>query len=430
MDGVKLLNTIWQNASSEYQSRIPQATRENLQSVGTAILEYTPMTNIFLESLINRIGRTYVISKMAKNPMEQLKKGKVPLGSDIQEIFINIAKGQPFNPNSTDLLKNAPPDVKACYYRENSKLKYKVTISYEILQSAFVTWASFDSFVAGILRSLTSGAKQDEFLLMKNMVNRAIDNGMVHTLKITNPTTEATGKAFIKAVKDKISEFKYMGTANNKYYDYATAQGGKDITPVSTMTDPEDMVIVLKESVVNSVGVDVLASAFNLDKLALNARLITVDKFDDDGKIAGILCDAGFFQVWDKFETMESFRNPDTLVTHYYLHRSQLFAISPFANAVCFVTDDVAPTKIKAENITVVKDATAQITLSFEPNTEAIDKTVTYLSGDTHVATVSDSGVVTGVSAGTTTITITSGATYTEGYTPASKEITVTVTAE
>ena len=69
------------------------------------------------------------------------------------------------------------------------------------------------------------------------------------------------------------------------------------------------------------------------------------------------------------------------------------------------------------------------IVLTFVPDNGAVDKTVTYLSSDTSTATVSDLGVVHGVAEGTATITITSGATYPTGETPASKQITVTVQA-
>ncbi|MBQ2175005.1 MAG: Ig-like domain-containing protein [Alphaproteobacteria bacterium] len=63
----------------------------------------------------------------------------------------------------------------------------------------------------------------------------------------------------------------------------------------------------------------------------------------------------------------------------------------------------------------------------FYPDTGATDKSVSYVSSSDSVATVTSGGVVHAVGAGTATITITSTATYPEGATPPSKQITVTV---
>ena len=74
-------------------------------------------------------------------------------------------------------------------------------------------------------------------------------------------------------------------------------------------------------------------------------------------------------------------------------------------------------------NLSVVAGKTLQLSVNVQPN-DAFDKSVTYASKNEAVATVSDTGLVTGVKAGTADITVTakdgSGVTAT---------ITVTVTA-
>ena len=74
-------------------------------------------------------------------------------------------------------------------------------------------------------------------------------------------------------------------------------------------------------------------------------------------------------------------------------------------------------------NSSVVAGKTLQLSVNVQPN-DAFDKSVTYASKNEAVATVSDTGLVTGVKAGTANITVTakdgSGVTAT---------ITVTVTA-
>lgn len=45
--GVDILNAIRNDASPEYQERIPEATRNNIADIGNALLSYTPTMSEF-----------------------------------------------------------------------------------------------------------------------------------------------------------------------------------------------------------------------------------------------------------------------------------------------------------------------------------------------------------------------------------------------
>lgn len=426
-DLVSVLNTIRDNASDEYKSRVPEATRENIEAVGNPIIQYQSTGNEFLSALVNRIALTIVTSRTASNPLAILKKGAMPLGQDVQDIFVNMAKGETFDKDSTDLLKTYTPDVKAAYYRLNRRDKYPVTVSYDMLKTAFVSYDNLEKLLTGIINSLYSGDNYDEFLMIKNLVTSAVYNGVVKCEKITQPTNEATGKAFVKKLRTLSGLFKFPSSNYNVYKTYAEEKGLSNPTDVVTWAPVSSQILLIKSEILSTIDVDVLASAFNMSRADFIGRVIEVDRFDDDGKIQAIICDEAFFQVWDNLTTLREFDNIDNLTRKYILHRWETLAVSPFANAVCLLSDYIPPESIEAEDIEVDEGDTAQITLTFKPDTGAVDKTVTFESGNTSVATVSDAGVVTGVASGTTKITVTSGATYPDGETPASKEINVTV---
>lgn len=61
---------------------------------------------------------------------------------------------------------------------------------------------------------------------------------------------------------------------------------------------------------------------------------------------------------------------------------------------------------LKPDTVSVAVGATTQLTANVQPD-NVTNKAVTYRSSDTAVATVDDKGVVTGVSAGTADITVT-----------------------
>lgn len=81
------------------------------------------------------------------------------------------------------------------------------------------------------------------------------------------------------------------------------------------------------------------------------------------------------------------------------------FAICPFANAICLATSQPKPaTAISVSDVSVVKDATANVTVTLTPADATSE--IEFISGDETVFTVSPLGVVTGVSAGTGTLTV------------------------
>ncbi len=90
----------------------------------------------------------------------------------------------------------------------------------------------------------------------------------------------------------------------------------------------------------------------------------------------------------------------------------------------CCNDQPISPVNITVEDtLSVAKDATADLgVISNSPGA------ITYASSDTSKATVSDEGVVTGVAAGSATITITQAAFNT--YPAVTKTVTVTVTGE
>ena len=98
---LQTLNTIRAQASTDYQARVPVATRTNLATIGNVILSYTPIANEFLDVMVNKIAMTLVSSKTIANPLSALKSGSIPLGNDIEDLFVNPATGETFDGEST-----------------------------------------------------------------------------------------------------------------------------------------------------------------------------------------------------------------------------------------------------------------------------------------------------------------------------------------
>ena len=141
---VNVVNYILGGASADYQARVPVATDSNIREVGSAIMNYRATENEFLGALVNKVAMQLIHNKTFSNPLSVLKKGGVPLGRNIEEIYTNPAVGSTFDATGADLLAKAIPDTKTIYHEMNRRGKYKVTISKSQLLQAFTSYGALE----------------------------------------------------------------------------------------------------------------------------------------------------------------------------------------------------------------------------------------------------------------------------------------------
>lgn len=336
-DIISILNTLRSTASQDYQNVVPLATRNNLTTVGSAILSYDTTTNEFIDSLVNRIAFTVVQNKVFKNPLSVLKKGGIPYGQDIQEIYTNPAKGGTYTADSTDLLKTFKADTKVAYYRLNRKGKFTLTVSQEQLQLAFTSIQDFDNFLTSIINSLNNGDEIEQFEITKNMIASAYSNNMITVVNLYDENTEGSltdadiAKRIVKAIKTYSELLTFPSTQYNKF---ATIKGN-GATPVTTWTPKKDQVLILPSNVKVNMDVEVLSYAFNLALSNIDTMMLTVDSFIDQ-PILGVLCDKSCFQIYDNLIRLNNFNNGDLMTLNYFYHHWQTFGFSLLANSIVF----------------------------------------------------------------------------------------------
>lgn len=331
---INVLNTILANGSTEYQARVPEATQNNLSDVGSAIMSYKPTQNEFLNALVNKIAMVIVHNKTFKNPLSILKKGSVPLGRNIEEIYTNPVTGTMYDATGADLLARSIPDTKAIYHSMNRQGKYKITIGVSQLMQAFTSYEALEKLLNSIVNAIYSGDNYDEFILMKNLFASAIEGGKLKTVEVEPVTDNATAKDFVKSVKTIGQAMQFPSTAYNSYYDINSATDAK---PVVTWTPLENQVLIMRNDVAVNVDVELLAQAFNVSYTDLEQRILTVDNFGENTTCGAILCDEAFVQVYDNLERMETFHNGEGLYDNYIYHHWQTYSLSLFANAQAFI---------------------------------------------------------------------------------------------
>lgn len=334
---IELMNTILANGSTEYQNFVPTATRNNITDVANPILTYQTVQNEFLNALINKIALTLVRRKMLTNPLAPLKKGDIPIGDGVEEIHINRAKAETFDPTGAGLLNRKLPDVAVMYHRLNRRDQYDVTISKEQLKSAFTSWDNLQRLLDGIVASLYDGDSDDEFILMKNLMADAVTQEHVVTAEVpalkdaNGKYVPGAGETFVELLKNASTMMSFAGSNFNKYH---VVNSGAE--PRRLKTEVADQILILRADVANAIDVNVLANAFNLDKATFLANRVIVDNFGSADTVSAFLCDKDFFQVYDNLRDTTEFFNPKGLYWNYYYHVWQTVSYSLLVNAIAF----------------------------------------------------------------------------------------------
>lgn len=407
-----ILNVIRNNASVDYRNYVPKADANDVESVrtiGAIIMDYPALQNEFLNALVNRIGRVMLTSKMYSNPIAFFKKGVLEYGESIEEIFVNIAKVQEFNPEiaEQEVFKRVVPDVRAAFHIMNYQKFYKATVTQEQLKQAFLSWDGVTDLIARIVDSMYTGANYDEFLVMKYLLARHILDGRVYP--VTVPTVNAeNAKAIVTTVKGVSNKLTFM---NSEYNPAA----------VRTFTDKTDQYMIVNSVFDATMDVNVLASAFNMDKAEFLGHRVLIDGFGDldiarlgeifagdptynepsQGEltalnaIPAVIVDKDWFMVFDMLTQFTEQYNGQGLYWNYFYHVWKTFSVSPFANSVLFVPGTPSVTSVTVSPTTASVPKGGSVSLSAVVATEYFaPQTVVWTSSAEDVK-VSASGVVT-----------------------------------
>ena len=386
-----ILNTIRQNASYEYQSLVPEVTSaHDIPAVGEVLYGYPALANQFLNALVNRIALVQVKSSLYNNPYARLKKGYLEFGETIEEVFVEIAKAREFSAEkaASREFKRTLPDVRSAFHTMNWRVQYPVTIQDEDLRMAFLSINGVQDLISKIIDAVYTGAEYDEFLLFKYLMIKAISHGMMKPVSIGDGTD----------MKDAAVAFR--ATSNNMTFLKTTY----NMNGVHTKTDKANQIIFMDSTYNAKYDVNVLASAFNMDKAEFMGSLYLIDDwttFDNDrfaeiransdmleevtsselsllNNVKAVIVDEEWFQVYDNQTKFTEVYVSSGEYWNYNLNIWKTVSSSPFSNAVVFVTSSAT--------------ITAPASLTY---------TVTDISGDKHndvvTFTLKDGGgIVTG----------------------------------
>lgn len=412
-EGLKTsLNAIREISSEIYHQYVPIIDDDtDIGTFGAPILNTPQVMNEFISSLVNRIVYTQFERKYFRNPLQVLEGDRIPLGYAGQEIYVNPAKGRKFNVDDfAGLLVKYEADVKVQYTAVNMDLQYPVTVSRHKLKQAFVSWDALDTFIGELSNSLYNGAYIDEYQFTKELVSGAYKSNQAQIELISAPSTEELAKTFITKARELFLNFQTPSSNFN-----AWAKVGGYGRPIKTWANPEDIVFLVRNDVRAYVDVNVLASAFNIDKTELLGNILTVDNFDqyddegnkifDGSNIVGMIADKSWFRIKRQDMFLDEFYNANNRTWQYYLNLTKMYNYSLFANGVIFATEapvvNATAIEVEKDKITVDAGATAKVKVKTIPG--SANQVISVTSSAKAVATATIDGkeiTITGVASG------------------------------
>lgn len=429
-NSVEILNAIRRDATPYYQQMIPKAAAntESIRQIGGIMMNYQPLQNEFLKALYNRIGRVIITSKMYYNPWAPFKKGLMELGETVEEVFVNIAKAHTFNPEKaeTNFMKREIPDVRSAFHTMNYQKFYKTTISNDQLRQAFLSWQGITDLIANIVDGMLTAHNLDEFQVTKYMLARNILNGLLY-----GHTVPAISK---ENASDIVTEVKAI--SNELVYDTPTYNAAG----VYSFTEKNNQFIITTARFDAIMDVNVLAAAFNMDKVEFMGHRVQIDGFDrldenrlnelfaDDpsagyvpltadekaalATVPAIIVDRDYFMIFDNLYKFTEDYNGEGLYWQYWYHAWKTFSTSPFANAVVFVPGEQTVVSVTVSPATATVNKGNMLQLNAVVKTTNFAPTSVVWKVDGVNSTVDANGLLT-VGAGETTETLTVTATST-----------------
>ena len=335
---VDITNLVASMGSTDLHNRIGTATEQTIGKIGETILTYTATKNEFLDVLVNKICGQIFMNKVYTNPLSFFEKDPIPYGSTLESVFCDLIQAKNFNENfgsgNTEvgsLIGTEKPPVKTEYYSRNFAKKYKISVSDEQLRTAFMNANGLQNLINHVLTVPTNSRNFDDFQMMKGLLANASTKEVTLSTAYKTAADDVKAKELTKKTRAIVDRFGMMGNVFN-------------IQGINTFTNPQNIVIITTPEVAAMLDVELLATAFNMEKAEMGRRIVKIDSFQKydsqnkkyvaDPNVELMIVDEDYIQFRRTLQVSESFRNPDHLTTNVFTHNQGIAAVCGFVNAV------------------------------------------------------------------------------------------------
>lgn len=304
--------TMWNKARSyspQFASHTSEATKELFTERGFESLKVSDINAInefFLISM--RISLQIVNIAQARDPLSDFDFGEKfdnMYGGLMQRMAVHAIK--PISPKfkglvngkSVDPFVVRKPTVEERFWKQNFDFQNLVTMQDFNIKTIFISEFGVSEFMTGIMSQLQNSLTKQEYLNKLEALNAYINS--------TKYPLQDSQKFEVSFTTGTSEELK------NLYLTFKNIISLMEITPSSsafnsmgfdTTQEKGRLRMLVRASILNSMSIDVLASAFNMDQFNLGIEVLGVDNFGGLKPFKDAEFTIPLYEVYDSFGSM------------------------------------------------------------------------------------------------------------------------------
>lgn len=326
---------------------IDKAIIEDLKTVQGK--QFEVKSNQFLTALVNKIVYQRVMDMDFSNPFSKYNSFPITYGDTIENIFVKTLRGHAFDPNATDPFSIVKPGVESHYVSINYEVQYIVTIQDVLIRRACLNEYGMSTLIEKILKSLRVSMEVDEYLANLIMLN----NPELYA----NSTGDVGEKEFAKLDYSEMSTETEKAAALTKqlvsdYRDMLLPSPDNNVAGVLTVSNKKDLLVIIKQELVNHINLDYLTGVFNLDKIELLKSVLEVRDFrvvindynddpiissEDGANVGFVILDTNGFDNHKALEDGGMIYNPKGKYTNHFANNFMIISFRPDCQAKGYV---------------------------------------------------------------------------------------------
>lgn len=206
----ELINEV--NSQAFGESALTVADTQGLISLGSTVLSSTSNTEAFLNTLVQRIGRTIVSFRAYRNKFSDMVRNDFEWGAILQKIRVHMPEAQAdpayslTDGQSVDPWTVYKPEVEQKLFVTRTPYMFAVSIAREQLKEAFTGESSMGAFISAIFGQVRNALE----VSLENLGRLAITNMIAEVTPAG--TTPTTINHEITLVSDYNTEHSLTGT--------------------------------------------------------------------------------------------------------------------------------------------------------------------------------------------------------------------------
>ena len=322
--------------------------------------EFRAVANQFLEAIINKICYQFVDTFGWENPLKKFDSYPINYGDTIENIYIETPKGYKFDKDATDPFTKTKHTAKVLYTSINYEMQYAATIEDALLRRAVLNEYGFMGIIEGILLSLTTAKNLDEYFATIRMLNNPVNFG--NSTK-SDPAGEVdTFGYLVLNGTDKENAENLTKDIVEEYTAMLLPKNTKNAMGNMTASNKDQLILMIRRDLLNRINLDYLTGVFNLSKVDLLSRIITVDSFiteyiDPDTELpvqvgedlAYMIIDTRGFDNHVALQDNGMIYNPKGKYTNHFMNLWKIISFKRFYNAIAKKIVSAEPNQSQGE---------------------------------------------------------------------------------